>query len=235
MPQVVKLNIQRDSRQIPKVKQFLSKKKYCDSLYAYLQSISHWDGKGQRYVYKKDVNFTDLAEMFGTTRQTISKKFKFLLEGQEDSVPLIRYDQKNKRYYLIQLDRQLAALVPRSTLIVLVSTLKQNVISLYVYLLNRYYASGCNEFQFSYPQLKTVLGLGTKSSGNNYLITSYLFVLQKLGLLNKRSELRVGMDGQKVTVNYITWMTNEISGLPEDLNKESGVNLQIVKKLEDFC
>ena len=122
MPQVVKLNIQRDSRQIPKVKQFLSKKKYCDSLYAYLQSISHWDGKGQRYVYKKDVNFTDLAEMFGTTRQTISKKFKFLLEGQEDSVPLIRYDQKNKRYYLIQLDRQLAALVPRSTLIVLVST-----------------------------------------------------------------------------------------------------------------
>ena len=43
------------------------------------------------------------------------------------------------------------------------------------------------------------------------------------------------MDGQKVTVNYITWMTNKISGLPEDLNKESGVNLQIVKKLEDFC
>ena len=74
-------------------------------------------------------------------------------------------------------------LVPDGTLKVLVSTLKENAISIYVYLLNRYIANGDRKFQFSYSELKNVIGISSASNGNNYIISSILFVLSKIDLL----------------------------------------------------
>ena len=56
---LVALN-QVESRQIPKVKQIISDKKYNDILYSYLQQVSDWDGVigHPRYVDKKVVNFS---------------------------------------------------------------------------------------------------------------------------------------------------------------------------------
>jgi len=62
-----------------------------------------------------------------------------MLEGEPDSVALIR--KEKDCYILLPIEKSLAMLVPYGTLQVLVSTVTENVISVYVYLLNRYLAS----------------------------------------------------------------------------------------------
>jgi hypothetical protein len=58
-----------NSRQIPKTKDYCSNKKYNDMIYAYLQVISEFDESNEnRWFYKKDINFSRLAEKFGLTR-----------------------------------------------------------------------------------------------------------------------------------------------------------------------
>ena len=49
-------------------------------------------------------------------------------------------------YWLIKLEPDLAALVPNKTVKILCDTLNERTISTYVYLLNCYYANGCNPF-----------------------------------------------------------------------------------------
>ena len=101
---------------------------------------------------------------------------------------LIRLSEDGEKYELIYLEANLAMLVPQTTLQVLVSTLNENSISLYVYLLNRYIANAERGFQFSYPELKNAIGIGNKSHGNNGTITSILFILKKIGLLDYREK-----------------------------------------------
>lgn len=217
-----KLTIKQNSRQIPSSKEILSNAKYCDLLYSYLQGISNRDPQKNncRYIQKKDIKFSTIAEQLGMSRQTVSKKFKSILEGEKDSLPLVRYEQKEKKYYLIDLDKSIATLVQHNTLLVMVSCLQQRVISIYVYLLNRYFASGCNEFRYTLEELKKAVGLGYKSTGNNYIINSALITLKKLGLLNYRYQ-QVKEEGQHDKTNcYITWMVNQIEQLPKDLNDE---------------
>lgn len=218
------MQILENSRQIPKTKEYMSNKKYCDYLYGYLQTISHWDGilGHPRYVYKNVINFSRMAQDLDKTRQTVSKKFKAMLEGdpQHDVMPLIQLNEDGTKYELVYLTGNLAMLVPDETLKVLVSALNDNAISIYVYLLNRYIANGEQEFRFTYAELKTAVGLGNKSHGNNYQVRAILFVLYKLGLLTYKEKTVETDKGLIKTQNYITWMTNDIDILPEEINEE---------------
>ncbi len=212
------MKILENSRQIPKDSQvYLSNLSYCDYLYSYLQNISYWSGKKDqpRYVLKKDCSFVAMAEALGVHRQTISKKFKSMLEGQPNSVALIR--KQKDRYILLPIQKNLAMLVPHGTLQVLVSTVTENVISIYVYLLNKYFRSYEQPFRYTIDQLKKAIGISVKTRSNNYIITSILWLLQKLGLLKKQKRI---VDDQ--TFSYITWMTNEIDDLPDQLKEEYG-------------
>lgn len=212
------MKILENSRQIPKDKDiYLNNLKYCDYLYAYLQTISKWSGKPEdpRYIPKKDCSYVNIAQALGINRQTASKKFKSMLEGQPGSVALIR-KQKNS-YILLPIQKNLAMLVPHGTLQVLTSTVKQNVISIYVYLLNRYLGTREQSFRYTIDELKSVVGLSTKTRSNNYIISSILLLLQKLGLLKKQKRL---VDDE--TYFYIVWMTNEIDDLPEQLREQYG-------------
>ena len=216
------LQIKQNSRQIPSSKDILSNAKYCDLLYGYLQGISDRDPQKNncRYIQKKDIKFSTIATQLGMSRQTVSKKFKSMLEGQEDSLPLLRYSQQEKKYYLIDLDKSIATLVQHNTLLIMISCLQQRVISIYVYLLNRYFASTCKEFKYSLGELKRAVGIGDKSTGNNYIINSALIILKKLGLLKYRYQLVKNVGQHDKTQCFITWMTNELEDLPKDLNDE---------------
>lgn len=212
------MKILENSRQIPKDDQvYLSNLSYCDYLYAYLQRISKWSGNPDqpRYVLKKDCSFVAISEALGVHRQTISKKFKAMLEGQPDSVALIR--KQKDRYVLLPIQSNLAMLVPYGTLQVLVSTVTQNVISVYVYLLNRYLASHEQPFRYTIQELKRAIGISTKTRSNNYIISSILLLLEKLGLLKKEKRI-----AEEQTISFITWMTNEIDDLPQELREEYG-------------
>ena len=172
------LQIQTNSRQVPKTKTICANKKYYDILYAYLQCISirdEYDGK--RYFYKKDINFSKLAEIFDLTRQTVSTKFKNLTELGL----VIKIDENT--YQLLELEPDIATLIPYKTLKVLTDALSQNSISVYVYLLNQYYSNGCKPFVFTIEQIKKYIGISTSTRSNDEIVNNILYILQQIGLI----------------------------------------------------
>lgn len=177
----IMLTIQPNSRQIPKAKVYTADKKYSDLLYGVLQELSLCeetdDGK-IRYVLKKDVKFTELGERIGLTRQTVSTRFKRLIE-----LGLIEEDIENKRYILNVLDRKVASLIPFDTLRKLNNTLSHNCISVFVYLLNMYMAKEERSFKVTLSELKSFIGIAVTTSSNNEVITDILEVLELLGLV----------------------------------------------------
>lgn len=203
-----------NARQIPKTKKYTANKDYYDYLFGYLQSISHWDGglTSNRYIYKSSINFSTISKICGKSRQTISKKFKAILEGTEQNEksgvpPLIR--QVCDRYEIIAIEPNLAMLVPQDTLQLLLDTVKDDVISIYVYLFNRYFASGQNSFQITFPELRAVVGAGVKNRDNDKF-NNILRILQKIGLLKYQQTMEKEISGQIKTHTRIVWMTNYI-------------------------
>lgn len=178
------LEIQSNSRQIPKTTEICASKKYYDVLYAYFQCASERDerldpsGK-KRFFTKKSVNFSKLAEVFGLSRQTLSTRFKNLKE-----LGLIIECDKDKDYYeLVVLEDKAASLIKYDVLKVITDTLNENSVSTYVYLFNLYYANGCKPVQFTLEQIKRKIGICTTTRSNDDIITNILFVLQKIGLI----------------------------------------------------
>lgn len=92
-------------------------------------------------------------------------------------------DDDNKRYLLRQLENVTATLVPYNTLRQLVNALNRNTINIFVYLLNRYIASGETEFIITHKELKDRIGISSSSSSNNIVINDILDILQRLGLV----------------------------------------------------
>lgn len=200
------MQIEKDSRQVPKVKDIMADVKYCDILYCYFQNLSTWDGvKGHpRTFTKKEKNFSKISAELKISRQTISKKFNNLLE-----IGLIR--DNGKDYELVILDADIASLIPVETLKVLVSALNENAISVFVYLLNRFIAAGEQEFLFTKSQLKAILGFSTNTRSNDYVIDGILTVLQKLDLI--KIEIRNVLDepsGEIKSYFYLVSATNKI-------------------------
>ena len=202
------LEIKRDSRQVPKVKQICADKRYYDVLYAYLQCISIYDEKtGERTVGKKEVNFSRLASMFNMSRQTVSKKFNNLMD-------LGLVTKRDDDYFLIsELANDIASLVPYKTLKLITDTLSEHSINTYVYLFNRYYASGCKGFQFTLAQVKENIGICSTTRSNDDTITNILYVLEKLGLikyhLSTKEQTDTSFKNIK-TIYELEWLTNEI-------------------------
>lgn len=202
-----RLEIKQQSRQIPNNKTICANKKYYDILYAYLQCISEKDSEQRRYFYKKDVNFSAWGERFGLTRQTISTKFKNLKE-----LGLVIEKDKDT-YELVQLSRDLATLVQKDTLNMIIDTLNDHSISVYVYLLDLYFANNCQPTQFTLDQIKSRIGISTTTRSNNDIITNILFVLQKIGLI-KYSMTAMSQDNDTFknikTIYQLEWLTNDL-------------------------
>ena len=173
------LRIQKDSRQVPSVAGITANKKYFDIMYGYLQSISILADDHRRYINKKDLTFDALGKKLHLSRQTAAAHFKSLM-----AIGLIEYDEKERRYWLTLLDRELSTLVPAHTLKMLTDTLNERTISLYVYLLNRYVAAGERAFRVTMLQMKNFVGISSRTTCNNDVISNILLVLEQLKLIN---------------------------------------------------
>ena len=172
------MEIQQNSRQIPKTQQICSNKLYYDILYAYLQQISKKEGD-MRYFYKKDINFSKLAKELDVSRQTLSKRFK---NFQNENIKLIEEIKGTDKFKINELKKEDAALIEFKLLKLLTDTLTENSISVYVYLLNRYYANNCESFIYKTNDIKRTTTNTLNSRNNNDLITNILYVMQKIGL-----------------------------------------------------
>lgn len=106
----------------------------------------------------------------------MAKRFQGLLD-----LGLVQKEQD--RYILIELPKKQAFLTSSHVLKVLLSSLSAHAISTYIYLINRYIAAGYQPYEFTLGTLKEFCGLGVKSRSNNYIITTVLESLQKLGLI----------------------------------------------------
>lgn len=202
------LEIKRDSRQVPKVKNICADKRYYDVLYAWLQCISTYDDMtGERTVRKKEINFSKIATRFNMTRQTASKKFNNLI----DLGLVVKKD--DDKFLIRELGNDIASLVPYKTLKLITDTLSEHSINTYVYLFNRYYANGCRSFQFTLSQVKENIGICSTTRSNDDTITNILFVLQKIGLIKYQLTTKEQNDTNFKnikTVYELEWLTNDI-------------------------
>ena len=201
------MKIEPNSRQVPSIEKYTADKKYCDLLYGVLQEMSYSEKIGDeliRYVNKKDITFEKLGEKIGLKRATTSTKFKNLIElGLIEEVPA------EKRYKLNYLDKSISSLIPYETLRKLNNSLNMNSISLFVYLLKRYIANGEQEYPVTMTQMKTFIGIATRTTSNNEIITDILQVLSLLGLVDY--ELRRVEEDK--TIYYITGMRNKVKDI----------------------
>lgn len=201
------MEIQANSRQIPKVQEICADKRYSDVLYTYLQSISEKRDSNTRVVAKEEVNFSKLANKFNLTRQTLSKKMKMLIE-----TGLVSFDDGEKVYKLSILENKRAALIPYETTKLLSDSLSEHAISTYVYLLNRYYAEG-KPYVFTYEQIKRFIGISTATRSNDDTISNILFVLQKIGLIKYSMKAQTQEDTSFKnikTIYQIEWVVNKV-------------------------
>lgn len=201
------MNIESNSRQVPKQKEICADKKYYDILYSYLQCISEPDIEtGVRFVNKKEINFSKLGQMFGLSRQTVSTKFKGLVD-----MGLI--EQKDEGVYLRKLDQDIAALIPYTTLKLITDTLSENSVNTYVYLLKLYYANNCAPVRFTLEQVKKNIGICATTRSNDEVVTNIMFVLQKLGLIRYHLTAEVQDDSSFrniKTIYELEWLTNKL-------------------------
>ena len=200
---------EKNRRQVPKLKDYLSVKKYCDNLYCYLQVMSKYDEeKKQRYLLKKDVKFNKIGEDLEISRQTASTRFKNLIE-----MGLVIEEPIEKKYILVSLDKEVAELIPFSTLRILTNTVKDKVISVYVYLLVRYRAEDQKNFYFTYSQIKKYVGIGDSRS-TDYIVSDILFILKKLELVNYIKEWKEDENGLK-SVYRVIEINNKIDNFKD--------------------
>lgn len=196
-----------DSRQVPKIIDICSNKKYHDILYSYLQEISDWDEvKGHpRYLSKKAINYSNIATVLGLSRQTVSAKFKNLV-----GMGLIKEKAGDKDYYELELlPDEVAALIPHKTLKLLVDTLSENAVSSYIYLLRKYLKENCHPYQFTLGEIKRQIGICATTRSNDDIITNILFVLQKIGLI--RYHLTTVTENNDIkTIYQLDYITNYI-------------------------
>lgn len=185
------MEIKKNSRQIPSTSAIIREKDYCDLLYAWLQCNSeriNATSTGRR-INKSLVKWVAIEKDFtrtlsdGTTekvmsRKTIAKYFKHLEEKG-----LIQL-QSDGYYYLTVLDDDEANLIEYNTLSKLINVFQKNSLSIYIYLFNRYYASGFQPFIATIKQIKDFIGIATTTTSNNIIVDDTIDILKRLGLLD---------------------------------------------------
>ena len=206
------MEIKKNSRQIPSVPTITREKDYCDLLYAWLQCHSEritMDSEGRR-INKSLVKWTAIEKdcvrtlSDGTTekvmsRKTIAKYFKYL----EDK-GLIQL-QDDGYYYLTILDATEANLIEYNTLSKLINVFQKNSLSIYIYLFNRYYASGFQPFIATIKQIKDFIGIATTTTSNNIIIDDTIDILKRLGLL----DFRIKFEDNKSFFEF-QWVRNSL-------------------------
>ena len=167
---------------------------YGDSVYAWLLLHSHYDpDEEHNYIYKRDFTFEQIGKDIGRTRQTVSSKFKALLElsqkeEKQNGKNLIYYSENNKCYYLPcfrvfeKLDAQTVLNLFR---ICAERPRREEVIKTYVWLKKQYKNGNKN---ISYNDLIAAFG---HSKGNEQIYNRYkdvLTTLQGAGLITFRTD-----------------------------------------------
>lgn len=206
------MQIEKNSRQIPSTSGITADKHYSDILYAWLQCKSERvsNNTQERRIHKsiikwqsieRDMERVDSEGNIQTPmkRKTIKKYFTHLEE--QGLIKLAPDDY----YYLTVLDSSMGSLIEYNTLLKLLNTVQRHVISIYVYLLNRYIANGEQPYIATIAQIKNFIGIATTTSSNNDIIDDSVDILKRLGLLDFRI-----VKTEEKTMREFVWVVNKL-------------------------
>lgn len=181
-----------NQRQMPSTSYITREKNYCDLLYAWCQCNSERvsSGSRDRRIHKSKIKWTTIEKDFtrklsdGTeekvmNRKTIAKYFNHLEESG-----LITLDPYDDYYYLRLLGGDEANLIEYETLRKLMNVLQKNSLSIYIYLFNKYWASGQTPFIATMKQIKDFIGIATTTTSNNLIVDDTIDILKRLKLLD---------------------------------------------------
>ena len=187
-----KLAPDNKSRRIPTTKEFLGNKQINDKVYGMLQAMSTTakvDDKIVRFVYKKKVNKSEIAENFGVSRQSISRYFNKLIKcGFLNEIKVKSRDNCHLAdAYELPENSDLFVPVEFETLVYLLDVTNADVIKVYTYLFNKdkckKFSYGSNgKYEFTYKELSSVLNLSYQNK-TNQKIKNILNALTLLGLI----------------------------------------------------
>lgn len=163
---------EEQKRRIPLDKKFMTKK-INDILYGYLQVKSTLNTETNiRYIKKDDVNFTEIEEDLKYTfkRRTLvnhlSNLIKYGFIGESEMVDT--YGEPMKVYTFPYNTDSIYKLIPVETLRYLVDTANPSVVSIYVYLLNKWEWKR-NKYTFTEAELiKNCLGVTSMGHSRDY-------------------------------------------------------------------
>lgn len=179
---------EEQKRRIPLDKKFMTKK-INDVLYGYLQVKSTLNTEtNMRYIKKDDVNFTEIEEDLKYTfkRRTLVNHLSNLINygfiGESEMIDT--YGESMKVYTFPYNTDSIYKLIPIETLRYLVDTANPSVVSIYVYLLNKWEWKG-NKYIFTEAELiKNCLGVTSTSNSRDYIrVNNVLTCLVNNGLI----------------------------------------------------
>lgn len=208
------MQIEKNSRQVPKATEIVREKYYCDLLYVWLQNRSErveddaFSQNPQRRIHKSKISWAGIERDFTRTidgetvkemsKRTIAKYFQHLVDKKLITL------KEDGYYYLTVLDPSKAILIEQPTLLKLEHVLRRHSIDIYVYLFNRYYAER-DAFLITFGQIKNHLGIATTTSSNNAIIADTLDILKRLKLLDYEIKY---IDYK--TMYQIKWVANKL-------------------------
>lgn len=197
------LSIRPNSRQIPSHIEYTSSKLYNDILYGYLQSISILEPDGSRSIKTNQATASGLESIIGAKRQTISKYLKGLI-----MLGLMSEKVKGK-YYLYPLAADYAKLVPLDVLNSLIETKTTHILSLYVYLMGRYFAANQQPFGYKLNTVKDSIGISSQTYSNSDIVTNIMDKLNSMDLIKYKQHNVVDENGVGFkTVQTIYYVKN---------------------------
>lgn len=172
--------------------QKLKEMAYGDSIYAWLLLHSHYDpDEDHNYIYKNEFTYEEIGRDIHRTRQTVSKRFKELLDlNSNRGKDLIFYNENNK-YYILPCFRDFEELDADTVLNLFWlygqgnKNRKEELIKTYAWLKKRIKTSK----NVSYEDLISAFG---HTKGNEQTYQRYkeiLTVLQGAGLIKFRTDM----------------------------------------------
>ena len=191
------MQIQKNSRQMPRTNEIVSNKNYYDLVYSWFQCASELDEDGStRFVLNNKINVSGIGRELGMDRRTVGRYIKSLYDTG-------LLEDQGERTVLKLLEKTAATLVPYPTLRQIQNSLHRNSVSIFIYLLNRYVANMESTYFITYNELKKYVGISTATASNNIVVSDILKTLRALGLVEytviQTDATRCNIQIQKVT------------------------------------
>lgn len=218
-------------RILPLDKECLADKAVDYKLYSILQKISHYNGKGVRFVYKNHPTLGNLTrprllEIYNEKcadpqerislstlkrKMTLFKSIGMISEGKIKDI-----NGKEVNAFILLENFALFQYIPLETLEYLADTASSTVIKLYAFLLNKFLwkAKFNDTYVFTYAELAAEIGLNDNNNGNTRIIRNCLNSLSN-------SEL----------IEYCDFYVMTDSGVPSPRKKLINVNQYYKKKV----